>query len=264
MPILVTIRAPNDKITLMEKRTLSKKKLLTFLTELEAWQRDCLSIYLNSSSFPLDTTGPDSEFYFSSGKVQAALGSQAVLQEAKRYGTSVILFWKDEENRHIVLPPFPVSENKVFQGRIEISPLLQLIEKDRIVWVVLVTWNSYAIGVFNGDKLIKSKIGTGYIHKRHRKGGRSEKRFARRTEEQKKDFLRKVANRIEDTFSGYRPEYVFFGGNRLILKPLTEQCPYLKLEGQQISKRLLNIRHADKEALFGSIENVYMSTIFSD
>jgi len=52
----------------------------------------------------------------------------------------------------------------------------------------VVAWETYSIGVFYRDNLAKSKTGTGYIHKEHRKGGRSEKRFARRTEEQKKDF----------------------------------------------------------------------------
>jgi len=53
----------------------------------------------------------------------------------------------------------------------------------------------------------------------HRKGERSEKRFARRTEEQKKDFLRKVSNKIEEEFKTYKLDYIFFGGNRLVRAP---------------------------------------------
>jgi hypothetical protein len=57
-----------------------------------------------------------------------------------------------------------------------------------------------------------------------------------------------VANRVEERFKGYRPEQIFFQGNRLILKPLLEECPYLQYEAQQISKRFLNVRYADREA----------------
>ncbi len=53
---------------------------------------------------------------------------------------------------------------------------------------VLVTQEIYSIGAFHCDNLVKSITGTGYINQEHKKGGRSVKRFARRTEEQKKDF----------------------------------------------------------------------------
>ena len=128
---------------------------------------------------------------------------------------------------------------------------------------MLVAWGSYALGVFKGDKLVESKTGTGYIHKRHRKGGRSEKRFARRTEEQKNDFLRRVANRIEERFRGYRPEQILFGGNRLILKQLIDESSYLKSEVHQISTRFLNVRFANGEALVKSMEDVNRSLLFS-
>ena len=81
-------------------------------------------------------------------------------------------------------------------------------------------------------------------------------------EEQKRDFLRKVANRIGEVFKGYALEQIFFGGNRLILKPLLQECPYLKSEVDRISGRFLNVRYADREALHGSLEDVNGSLIF--
>ena len=197
-------------------------------------------------------------------KVKEVLSTEAVLREAERCGTGVVIFWSQSEYRHIVLPPFPLAEDRVFRGRPETSLLRQLLEKERTLGVVLVTWGSYALGVLKSDQVVEYKTGTGYIHKRHRKGGRSEKRFARRTEEQKKDFLRRVANRIEERFRGYRLEQIFLGGNRLIVKPLLEECPYLQSEVQQISKRFLNnVRQADKEALLRSVEDVNESLVFS-
>jgi hypothetical protein len=62
----------------------------------------------------------------------------------------------------------------------------------------------------------------------HGKGRGSEKRFARRTEEeQKKDFLRKDSSRIEEEFKTYKLDYIFFGGNRLIHALLLREYKYL-------------------------------------
>jgi len=110
---------------------------------------------------------------------------------------------------------------------------------------------------------VESKTGTGYIHKEHRKGGRSEKRFARRTEEQRRDFLRKVGNRIEERFKKYNRDHIFFGGNRLILKPLLKECKYLELEAHKISGRILNARYANKGALDNSLAEATKSLLFS-
>ena len=247
----------------VHQRTFTKRRLLDFLAQLEGSSGDYLTIYVRPSSFPSYVTNLQVELTPFGGEIRAALGTEAVIQEAQRYGTGAVIFWGETDNRFIVLPPFALPEDRVFRGRPETSQLYQFLKKERILGLVLVTWGSYGIGVFKGDKLMESKTGTGYIHKRHRKGGRSEKRFARRTEEQKRDFLRKVANRIEERFEGYRPEQIFFGGNRLILKPLVEECSYLQSEVQQISNRFLNVRYADREALLGSLENINKSLVFN-
>ncbi len=247
----------------MKRETFIKRRLLDFLTRLEASPGNYLTAYLSSSSFPryaadrvpgLDSLPED---------IREALGTEVVLREVQRYGTGAVIFWSENHERFIIVPPFDLPEDKVFRGRPQTSLLHQLLEKERILGIVLVTWGSYAIGVFKGDRLVKSKTGTGYIHKQHRKGGRSEKRFARRTEEQKNSFLRRVANRIGEIFRDYRLEHIFFGGNRLILKPLVKECSYLESEAQQISNRFVNVRHADGGSLLESLEEVNKSLVFS-
>ena len=246
----------------MKQTTFSKKSLIDFLAEIQGNPEDCLTVYITPSSFRRSISDLLETLPFAN-EVAEAFGTEAVFREAQRYGTGLVIFWSERKNRLFVLPPFTVPEDKVVQGRPHTMPLCDALQRERTVGFVLVTWGSYALGVFQGDNLVESKIGTGYIHKPHRKGGRSQKRFARRTEEQKKDFLRKVANRTEERFRAYPLEQVFFGGNRLILKPLLQECPYLGSQVDRISKRLLTVRYADREALLGSLEDVYRSLVFS-
>ena len=77
---------------------------------------------------------------------------------------------------YVVLPPFPITEDKVSPDEFDASLLLETLERPYVIGVVLVTRGTYSIGVFHDDSRVKSKAGTGYIHKEHRKGGRSQKK----------------------------------------------------------------------------------------
>jgi len=246
----------------LKPTAVGKRKLLRLLDQLEDSLSECATIYVSPLSLLALTSEPETESTVFAPEILAALTVPAVAEELGRCGTGAVVFWSERESSFVVVPPFAVLEDMVFRGRPETLMLRRLLQEEHLLGVVLVTWGSYGVGVFQGDRLLKSKVGTGYIHKRHKKGGRSQKRFARRTEEQKKDFLRKVANRVDETFEGYRPEQVFFGGNRLVLKPLAEESSYLRSHVQRVSKRFLNVRSADKDALGKVLEDIHGSAVF--
>ncbi len=225
---------------------------------------DCLSIYVEPGLFPqyvLDLA-LGTEWQPLLDEVKSAVSSTAVAGAARRYGTGAAIFWSDGADRYLIMPPFPLAESRVSTGPAETSPLKAVLEKRYQLGVVLLAWGSYALGIFDGDRLVDWKTGTGYIHKKHRKGGRSQKRFARRTEEQKKDFLRKVANRVDEKFNSLALDYIFFGGNRLMLKPLVRECRYLQSNAASLSSRLLEVRYADREALVKSYREITTSLVF--
>jgi peptide subunit release factor 1 (eRF1) len=195
-------------------------------------------------------------------ELQEALGDEALQRAAGRYRTGLAIFWSEEGQRLIVIPPFAISEDKASRGA-DAPPLRQLLMKESLIGLVLVNWGSYAVGAFQGDNLLASKTGTGHIHKKHKKGGSSQKRFARRTEEQKNEFLKRAARHIEETLRGHRLEHLFFGGNQLILKPLLEENAYLRSYAPQIEARHLPVRYADREALLSSFEHAKESLVFS-
>jgi hypothetical protein len=249
----------------MEKEILSKNRLHELLYKLESSRGDYVSLYIQPSSFPHYINGlslqPKYKTY--AHEIKESVNIKTVAQAIERYNTGTAIYWQKDGNKYVVLPPFPITEDKISPDEFDASPLLETLERAYVIGVVLVTWGTYSIWVFHRDNLLKSKKGTGYIHKEHRKGGRSEKIFARRTEEQKKAFLRKVSNRIEEEFENYTLDYIFLGGNRLIRAPLLRECKYLQREAQKISQRTLNLRYANKEALNNTLIEITSSLVFT-
>lgn len=249
----------------MEGTIIARRKLYYLLTELETSPGGYLNIYVKPSSFPhyINELSPEPGYSTGIDEIKELLNAKTIIQEVQKYRTGAAIFWQESGNKYIILPPFPIKVNKISLGELDTSVLRETLEGKYTMGVILIAWGSYAIGIFYGNELGESKVGTGYIHKKHKKGGSSQKRFARRTEEQKKDFLRKVSNRIEEKFKNHPLDYIFIGGNRLISKPLLKECNYLQLEAQKISGRNLNVRHADREALNHIPEEITKSAIFT-
>jgi peptide subunit release factor 1 (eRF1) len=247
------------------RKTLTKIQLYKLLARLETSPGDYITLYIRPSSFPhyINELSLQPRYSTHADEIKESINIKAVAHAIEAYNTGTAIYWQKNGNNYIVLPPFPITEDKVSIGELDTSILSQIPKRRCIIGIVLATWGTYSIGVFQRDNPVRSKIGKGYIHKEHRKGGRSEKRFARRTEEQKKDFLRKVSNRIEEEFKDYKLDYIFFGGNRLIPTRLLRECKYLGLEIHKISQRVLNIRYAAKDALNHSLREITKSLLFT-
>ena len=249
----------------MKKQVLTSQSLKHTLDGLGAGSGDGVTVYATPASFPSRISGLLSQTVCAEyvEDISKAAGIEAVVREAERYGSGAAIFWGGHENKYIVLPPVPIVTDRVLTGKLDTLPLFEMLGRSYTIGVVLMAWGSYGIGVFEGINMVASKVGTGYIHKRHKKGGSSQKRFARRTEEQKMDFLRKVANRTGEIFGSYTLDYIFFGGNRLILKPLVQECRYLSSEAAKISGRVLDVRYANKETLDKSLSEIMKSVVFT-
>ncbi|GAT68584.1 peptide chain release factor 1 [Planomonospora sphaerica] len=67
------------------------------------------------------------------------------------------------------------------------GPLARLtthVRRERRVGVLLVRLGGHAAGIFQGDELVSSKVGSRQVHGRSAAGGWSQRRFARRREKQ--------------------------------------------------------------------------------
>ncbi|MFO8143736.1 MAG: Vms1/Ankzf1 family peptidyl-tRNA hydrolase [Dehalococcoidales bacterium] len=247
----------------MDRNTLNKSRMLVELDRLKNDREDYLTIYARPQSFPayiLKCIEESSDFI--PEEIEQFINGKSIKREVEHMATGAVLFWSRYESKITVVPPFPVWEDRVSSGRPDVEPLKNLLERERISGLVLMTWGSYGVGVFRDTKVLECKKGTGHIHPKHRKGGSSQKRFARRTLEQKKAFLKRVASRVEEMFEPYPLEHIFFGGNRLLLAPLMEESTYLGARSDIVSSRFIDVRHADRKTLIDKAEEINSSIVF--
>ena len=95
---------------------------------------------------------------------------------------------------------------------------------DRTVGVLLVRLGGYAAGVFTGSEpvLAASKVGSRLVHGRSAAGGQSQRRFARRRENQAHQALSAAADNAATIFGPYRLDAVVLGGDRRAMAGLRD------------------------------------------
>jgi peptide subunit release factor 1 (eRF1) len=129
----------------------------------------------------------------------------------------------------VVTPPFPLRHAGEYDV-VRVGPLLEEIAEDHLAGAVLVRLGGYAVGVFEGERLVASKVGQRLVHGRHRAGGSSANRFRRRREEQARSLLddaADVAARVLEPYRG-RVEAVALGGDRTAVRRMIELRPELE------------------------------------
>jgi peptide subunit release factor 1 (eRF1) len=165
---------------------LTKVRMLHLLQELKTD-----SINVASLCLP-----PKSDKNAIQGMIETILDAKSipedVVQSASESPTGAMLFW-GAHHRYLVLPPFPLKETRA-SHTCEIEPLDALLRQEFLIGLVLVRLGSYGIGVFQGEKLLSSKVGTGLVHARHRQGGSSSHRFERHRYKQMETFFTRVSH----------------------------------------------------------------------
>src|SRR5213592_2199363 len=112
-----------------------------------------------------------------------------------------------------VRPPFGLAHARVYE-ELELGPLFEALDADHVVAALLVRLGGYAVGVFEGERLVASKVGTRFVKGRHKKGGSSANRFRRRREEQARALIDHAAETFERVLEPYSVEFVALGGDR--------------------------------------------------
>lgn len=114
-----------------------------------------------------------------------------------------------------VRPPFGLVHEEAYDG-VVLGPLLEALARDHVVAAVLVRLGGFAVGVFEGERLVASKVGSRFVKGRHKKGGSSSGRFRRRREEQARVLVDAAADTAVAVLEPWRAkiEHVALGGER--------------------------------------------------
>jgi hypothetical protein len=174
--------------------------------------------------------------------------------------TGAVIFWS-EELKCLVLPPFPSREEAIFTGY-SVEPLRLLLANDYKVGLVLVHLGSYAVGYCRGEKLVSSKVGTGLIHGRHKKGGSSQQRFQRRRQNQVSEFLDRVCIHAVEHLKLPEEEldYIIYGGPWQTVLSLKKRCPFLQsLEARELP--LIEVPSLRRAVLERTVSRIWSSEI---
>src|SRR6185503_20930028 len=98
---------------------------------------------------------------------------------------------------------------------VELGPLFEALAADHVAAALLVRLGGYAVGVFEGERLVASKVGSRFVKGRHKKGGSSANRFRRRREEQARALVDDAADTAARVLEPWRDrvEFTALGGD---------------------------------------------------
>jgi len=128
-----------------------------------------------------------------------------------------------DEGALTVTPPFGLDHEGDYDV-VRAGPLLDALGAQAIVAAVLVRLGGYAVGVFEGERLVASKVGSRFVKNRHKKGGSSANRFRRRREEQERELIDAAAEVTARVLGPWRDrvEHVALGGDRSAVSHVLE------------------------------------------
>ena len=234
---------------------LGRLKMLGFLDELDVASDEAMPLCL-PPRLPL----PEIESLLENARVPQAVVPE-ITRLAEGSATGAVLYW-GSSRRCLIQPPFPITEKYITTGY-DIEPLHSLLERHFNIALVLVRLGAYAIGICQGEKLVASKTGTGLVHARHKKGGSSQGRFARRREMQMDHFLKRVCSHAREKLEPYAStlDYLVYGGARTTLLSLQKQCPFLRQFDNRTLPPLLDIPEPRQKVLETAIADVWSSNI---
>lgn len=162
----------------------------------------------------------------------------------------------------VVRPAFGLAHDGEY-AHVHLEPLFDELARDRLVGVLLVRLGGFAIGVFEGERLLASKVGTRNVHGRHRAGGSSANRFRRRREGQARELVQAAAGHAARVLSPYsdRLEAVALGGDRFAIRDTLAARRDLTEIAERALPRFLTVADPRRAVLERSILDVYAAEV---
>lgn len=238
----------------IRRQEMTRRRLEALLLDLEAapgdWLTACLPPEARLSPGP--DLGPSRACWLEEIDALAGeLGSEM----------GAVFFWSDAR-RVVVLPPFSLDE-ACCRPACDPLPLRSLLSRPRWVGVVLLRLGRYAVGVFEGERLVDSKAGQRFVKGRHSAGGQSQQRFARIREKQAREMFDKACEVVRARFEPVERhlDHVFLGWDRHTLGAFLKRCPYLRRLEDRTMKRRLPVARPGLAALEAMPREIFKSQV---
>lgn len=173
--------------------------------------------------------------------VRKRLGLLADKPGRTTYADGVARFEVDELEI-AVRPPFGLAHSGEYDT-IRLEPLFDALAEDHVLAAILVRLGGYAVGVFEGESLVASKVGARFVKGRHKKGGSSANRFRRRREEQARALVEEAAKTAVATLEPWRSriELVALGGDRGAVADVLAATPQLDWVSARALSRFFSV-----------------------
>jgi Actinobacteria/chloroflexi VLRF1 release factor len=141
-----------------------------------------------------------------------------------------------------VRPPFGLRHAGEYDV-VRLEPLFEALAADHVVAALLVRLGGYAVGVFEGERLVASKVGSRFVKGRHKKGGSSSGRFRRRREEQARELIDEAAEVAARVLEAWRDrvQFVALGGDRTAVDRVLAASPELGRLSERALPRFFSV-----------------------
>jgi peptide subunit release factor 1 (eRF1) len=180
------------------------------------------------------------------------------------YADGAVRIESDDETL-AVRPPFGLAHEGAYET-VHLQPLFEALAEDHVVAALLVRLGGYAVGVFEGERLVASKVGSRFVKGRHKKGGSSANRFRRRREEQARASIEEaaeVAVRVLEPWRG-RIDFAALGGDRSAIREGLAAKPELEWLAERAIPRFFAVSEPRRRLLERLPYDLYSAEVTSE
>jgi len=163
----------------------------------------------------------------------------------------------------VVRPAFGLAHEGEYEV-VRLEPLFDALAADHVVAALLVRLGGYAVGVFEGERLVASKVGSRFVKGRHKKGGSSSGRFRRRREEQARALIEEAAEVAAGVLEPWRDrvEFAALGGDRAAVERVLAASPELAWLSERALPRFFSVPDPRQAVLDRLPYELYSAELF--
>jgi VLRF1 release factor-like protein len=169
------------------------------------------------------------------------------------------------EEALVVRLPFGIAHEAEYES-VRLAPLFEALATDHLVAALLVRLGGYAVGVFEGERLVASKVGSRFVKARHRKGGSSANRFRRRREEQARALFEEAAEVAAQVLEPWRNrvEAAALGGDQEAIRQVLAARRELAWLAERALPRFFAVPEPRQRVLERLPYNLYAAELTSE